>query len=157
MFTGRTDVEAEVPILWPPDVKSWPIGKDPDAGKDWGQEKRVTEDEMLEWRHWCNGLELGQTLGDSKGQGGLPQRVRVTKSQTWLSDWKTTTKRPDIHHCEWIKILLKKRIQLLGTVQGASGGAGEVLGDTGADDGKLDKTKNFVKSKEIGGSNWKVH
>ena len=80
-----------------------------------------------------------------------------SQSQTWLSDWKTTTKRPDIHHCEWIKILLKKRIQLLGTVQGASGGAGEVLGDTGADDGKLDKTKNFVKSREIGGSNWKVH
>ena len=49
---GRTDVEAETPILWPPDAKSWLIGKDPDAGKDWGQEKGTTEDEMVAWHHW---------------------------------------------------------------------------------------------------------
>ena len=53
MFTGRTDVEAETPILWPPDVKSWLIGKDPDAGKDWGQEEKgTTEDEMVGWHQW---------------------------------------------------------------------------------------------------------
>ena len=56
MFTGRTDAEAEIPILWPPHVKSWLIGKDPDAGTDWGQEEKgTTEDEMVGWHHWLNG------------------------------------------------------------------------------------------------------
>ena len=60
MFIGRTDVEAETPIFWPPDVKSWLIWKDPDAGKDWGQEERgMTEDEMVGWHHWLNGHEFG--------------------------------------------------------------------------------------------------
>ena len=69
-FIGRTDAEA--PILWPPDVKSQLIGKDPDAGKDWGQkEKEVTEDEMVGWHHWLNGHEFGQTPGDGDGQGSL--------------------------------------------------------------------------------------
>ena len=59
MFTGRTDVEAETPILWLPDAKSWLIWKDPDAGKDWGQEKKeTTEDEMVGWHHWLDGHEL---------------------------------------------------------------------------------------------------
>ena len=60
VFIGRTDVEAETPILWPPDVKSWLIWKDPEAGKDWGQEeKRATEDEMAGWHHRLNGHEFG--------------------------------------------------------------------------------------------------
>ena len=60
MFIGRTDVEAETPILWPPAAKSWLIGKDPDAGKDWGQEdKGTTEDEMVEWHHRVNGHGFG--------------------------------------------------------------------------------------------------
>ena len=72
IFTGRTDVEAETPILWPPDVKNWLIGKDPDAGKDWRQEeKRTIEDEMVGWHHQLNGHEFEQTLGDSEGQGSL--------------------------------------------------------------------------------------
>ena len=59
VFTGKTDVEAEAPILWPPDVKSWLIGKDPDAGKDWGrEEKGTTEDEMVGWHHQLNGYEF---------------------------------------------------------------------------------------------------
>ena len=59
MFIGRTDVEAETPILWPPDVKSWLIGKDPDVRKDWGQEEKgTTEDEMVGWHHWCSGHEF---------------------------------------------------------------------------------------------------
>ena len=71
-FTGRTDAEAEAPILWPLDAKNWLIGKDPDAGKDWGQkEKRVSEDEMAGWHHQCNEHELGQTPRDGGGQGGL--------------------------------------------------------------------------------------
>ena len=72
IFTGRTDDEAEGPILWPPVAKSWFTGKDLDAGKDWRQEKKgTTEDEMVRWHHLLNGHEFEQTLGDSKGQGSL--------------------------------------------------------------------------------------
>ena len=72
IFTGRTDAEVEAPVLWPPDAKSRLIGKDPDAGIDWGQEdKGVTEDEIVGWHHWINGHEFEQTLGDSEGQGSL--------------------------------------------------------------------------------------
>ena len=72
VFTGRTDVEAETPILWPPDVKSWLICKDPDAGKDWSQvEKGTTEDEMAGWHHWLDGCESEWTLGVGDGQGDL--------------------------------------------------------------------------------------
>ena len=60
------------PVLCPPEGKSQPIGKDPDAGKDWGQEEKgTTEDEMVGWHHWLNGHELEQTPGDGDGQGGL--------------------------------------------------------------------------------------
>ena len=72
VFTGRTDVEAETPILWPPDTKSWLIGKDPDAGKDWGrEEKGMTEDEMVGWHHYLDGHGFEWTLGVGDGQGGL--------------------------------------------------------------------------------------
>ena len=70
IFIGRTDAEA--PILCPPDVKSQLIGKDPDAGKDWRQEKKgAAEDEMVGWHHRLNGHEFEQALGDGEGQGGL--------------------------------------------------------------------------------------
>ena len=70
IFIGRTDVEAEAPILWPPHAKNWLTGKDCDAGKDWRQEKKeVTEDEMVGWHHWLSGHEFEQALGDSEGQG----------------------------------------------------------------------------------------
>ena len=70
IFIGRTDAEA--PILQLPDLNSQLVGKDPDAGRDWWQEKkRVTEDEMVGWHHWLNGHESGQTLGDGEGQGSL--------------------------------------------------------------------------------------
>ena len=72
IFIGRTDAEAETPILWPSDRKSWLIWKDPDARKDWGQEEKgTTEDEMVELNHWHNGHGFGWTLGDGDGQGGL--------------------------------------------------------------------------------------
>ena len=72
IFIGRTDAEAEPPILWPPDVKSWLIWKDPNAGKDWRQkEKRMTEDEMAGWHHRLNGLESEWTPGVGDGQGNL--------------------------------------------------------------------------------------
>ena len=67
----RTDAEAETSTLWPPDVKSWLIWKDPDAGKDWGQEKGMKEDEMVWWHHRLNGHGFGWTPGVGDRQGGL--------------------------------------------------------------------------------------
>ena len=78
IFIGRTGAEAEPPILWLPGKKSWLIGKDPDAGKDWGQdEKGVTEHEIIEWHHWLNGHKFEQTPRDSEGQWSL----------AWCSSW----------------------------------------------------------------------
>ena len=72
VFIGRTDVEAETPILWPPDAKSWLIWKDPDAGEDWRWDKKgLTEDEMVGWHHQLHGHEFWKTLGIGDGQGGL--------------------------------------------------------------------------------------
>ena len=93
IFIRKTDAEAEAPILWLLHVKSWLIRKDPDAGKDWRQEKKGTTDkEMVGWHHWLNGQEfehLWEMVKDREvwhaaGDG-------VTKSETWLSDWTTTT------------------------------------------------------------------
>ena len=71
-FIGRTDVEAETPVLWPPHVKSWLIGKDPNAWEDWGQEEKgMTEDEMVGWHHQLNGHGFRGTPGVSDGQEGL--------------------------------------------------------------------------------------
>ena len=76
IYIGRNicwiDAEAEAPILWPPDAKSWLIRKDPDAGKEWGEEEKgVTEDEMVGWDHWLNGHKFGWTPRDGEGQGNL--------------------------------------------------------------------------------------
>ena len=82
IFIGRTDAEAETPILWPPDAQSWLIWKDPDARKDWGQEEKGTiEDEMAGWHHRLNGHEFEWTPGVGDGQGSLVCcSLRVTKS-----------------------------------------------------------------------------
>ena len=90
IFTERT--EADGPILWLPDVKSWLTGKDPDAGKDWGQkEKGATEDEIAGWHHRLNGLEFKQTPGNSERQGSLMccSPRSSTENQTWLRNWTT--------------------------------------------------------------------
>ena len=72
VFIGRTDVEAETPIICPPDAKSWLAEKDPDAGRDWGQEEKgTTEDKKVGWHHRLNGHGFGWTLGVGDGQGGL--------------------------------------------------------------------------------------
>ena len=72
IFNGRTDVEAETPILWPPDAKSWLIGKNLDARKEWRQEEKgVTEDEIVGWHHQLNGHESEQALRVGDGQGSL--------------------------------------------------------------------------------------
>ena len=94
ILIGRTD--AAVPILWPTDVKSQLIGKDPDAGKDWGQEqKQATEYEMIGWHHWLSGNESEQTPGDSEGQGSLvhcsPWGCKELGRTEQLNDWTTAT------------------------------------------------------------------
>ena len=72
IFIGRTDAEAEAPILWPPEAKNWLFGKDPDAGKNWRQEeRRRTEDKIVGWRHQLDGDEFEQALGVGDGQGSL--------------------------------------------------------------------------------------
>ena len=72
IFTRRNDAEAETPILWPPDLKHWLTGKDPDAGKDWRQEEKgTTEDGMVGWHHWLYGHKFEQALGVGDGQGSL--------------------------------------------------------------------------------------
>ena len=86
IFIGRTDAEAETPILWPPDV-NWLIWKDLDAGKDWRQkEKEMTKDEMFGWHHWLDEHEFEQALGFDDGQGSLPC-CSPWVAKTWLSDW----------------------------------------------------------------------
>ena len=93
IFIGRTDIEAEVPILWPPDVKKWLTGKDPDAGKDWRrEEKGMTEDEMVGWHHRLDGCEFEQASGIG-GQGSLvccsPQGRKesdITKQLNWINN-----------------------------------------------------------------------
>ena len=95
VFIGRTDVEAETPILWPPDEKRWLIWKDLDAGKDWGQEeKRTTEDEVVGWHHWLNGHEFGWTSGVGDGQGGL-ECCSSWGRRVW-HDWATELNRTDV-------------------------------------------------------------
>ena len=93
VYIGRTD--AETPLLWPPDANSWLIGKDPDAGKDWGHKKRATKDEVVGWHRWFSGDELGQSPGDSEGQGewraavhGAAKTWRMNNSNnSFLSFW----------------------------------------------------------------------
>ena len=88
VFTGRTDAEAEIPILWPPDAKSWLIWKDPDAGKDWGQENGTTEDEMVRWHQQPVDMGLGELQGLVMDREAWRAVVHgVAKSQTRLSDW----------------------------------------------------------------------
>ena len=93
-LADRTDAEASV--LWPPDVKSWLIWKDPDAEKDWGQEEKgTTEDEMVGWDHRLNGREFEQALGVGDGRRSLvmDRKPGVSKSQIPLSDWTTASFR----------------------------------------------------------------
>ena len=87
IFIGRTDVEAEAPILWPSDAKSQLNGKDPDAGKDWRQEEKgMREDEMAGWHHWLKGHEFEQTLWDNEEEASLACGVHgVAKSPTQLN------------------------------------------------------------------------
>ena len=99
MFIGRTDAEAETPILWPPHAKGWLIWKDSDVGRDWGQEEKgMTEDEMAGWHHWLDGHEFEWTLGVDDGQGGLACCDSWgSQSRTWLSNL-TELNWTEAHH-----------------------------------------------------------
>ena len=99
IFIGRTDAKAEIPIFWPPDAKSWLIGKDPDAGKDWRQEEKGTiEDEMVGWHHRLNGHEF-ESSGVGDGQGSLlccsPWGHRV--GHDWVTEWTELNSRKFRH------------------------------------------------------------
>ena len=89
VFIGRTEVEAETLILWPPDAKSWLIWKDLNPGKDWGQEEKgTTEDEMVGWHHWLDGHEFEHVLGAGDGQG-KPGVLQSVGSQKVRHNWAT--------------------------------------------------------------------
>ena len=100
VFIGRTGVEAETPVLWPPDVKNWLIWKDPDAGKDWGQEEKgTTEDEMVEWHHRLDGHGFGWTLGVGDGQGGLEYCGSWGRKESGTTEWLNWTLIKEQKHC----------------------------------------------------------
>ena len=101
---GRTEAEAEAPVLWRPDVKNWLIGKDPHAGKDWRQEEKgTTENEMVGWHHWLNGHGIGWTPGVGDGPGGLVccaswgcKELDMTEQLNWTERFsKGTCRRPN--------------------------------------------------------------
>ena len=113
IFIRRTDCVAEAPILWPPDSNSCLIGKDPAAGKNWGQEKAAREDEMVGRHYWLNGHEFEQTQGNSERQTSLACCSSWSHSQTWLSNWTTAAvhiknKKPEN---KWSACLFKNHIQ----------------------------------------------
>ena len=92
VFIGRTDAKAETPILWPPHAKSWLIGKDYDAGRDWGkEEKGTTEDEMAGWHHQLDGHESEWTPGDVDRQGGLACCNSYGSKESDMTEWLNWT------------------------------------------------------------------
>jgi len=100
-FFGRNDAKAETPVLWPPHVKSWLIGKDSDAGRDWGQEEKgTTEDEMAGWHHWLDGCESEWTPGIGDGQGGL------VCCDSWGHKESDTTER--LNWTDWQEKIIQK-------------------------------------------------
>ena len=99
IFIGKTDAEADAPILWPPDVKSWLVGKAPDAGKYWRQEEKgATEDEMVGWHHWLNRHEFEETSRDSEGEGSL-----ACCSPWGCKEWDTQTRMSDETKTAWLE------------------------------------------------------
>ena len=87
-FFGRNDAKAETPVLWPPHAKSWLIGKDSDAGRDWGQEEKGTaEHEMAGWHHWLDGHESQWIPGVGVGQGGLACCDSWGRKESAMTEW----------------------------------------------------------------------
>ena len=101
IFIGRTDAEAETPILWPPDVKNWCTGNDPNAGKDWNQkEKGTTENEMVGWHHRLDGHEFEQALGVGDGQGSLACFNPWAFKDLDMTEWLEWTELNWLKNCE---------------------------------------------------------
>ena len=95
--------KAETPVLWPPPAKSWLIGKDSDAGRDWGQEEKgTTEDKMAGWHHWLDGREFEWTLGDGDGQGGLACCHSWGRKESDMTEWLNWTELNDLIHIHLI-------------------------------------------------------
>ena len=119
-FFGR-NAKAETPVLWPPHMKNWLIGKDSDAGRDWGQEEKgTTEDEMVGWHHWHNGHESEWTLGVGDGQGGLgccnSWRCKESDTTEWLNWTQSTISQiriqqwlRDCPYCHWLPSWVKEQ------------------------------------------------
>ena len=94
------------PVFWLSDVNSWLIGKVPDAGKDWGQkEKKASEDEMFGWNHWCNGDELGQTLGDGEAQAGLACCSPRGRKESDMTGLLNNNEFVPTHPCLWVAMV----------------------------------------------------
>ena len=111
IFIGRTDAEAETPVLWPPDAKNWLIGRDSGVGKDWRQEEKgMTEDEMVGWHHWLNGHEYKQAPGIGDGEGSL------ACCSPWGHKESVTTERLD-----WTELSLSLLQEIFST-QGSNPG-----------------------------------
>ena len=118
VFFGRTDAKAETPVLWPPHAKSWLIGKDSDAGRDWRQEEKgMTEDVMVGCHHWLDAHEFGWTPGGGDGQGGLAccdsWRRKESDTTEWLNwtelNWREIREKRE-EQCskkKWLKNFLK--------------------------------------------------
>ena len=105
IFIWRTDPEAEAPILWPPDVNSWLIRKDPDVGKDWRQEEKgTTEDEMVGCYHWLNEHEFEQAPRDSEGQGSLACCRPWGHKESDMTEWLNSNLAPEMQKSaeEWL-------------------------------------------------------
>ena len=116
-FFGGNDAEAETPVLWPPHAKSWLIGKDSDAGRDWGQEEKgLTEDKMAGWYHWLDGHKSQWTLGVG-GQGGLAccspwgrKELDTTEWLNWIlsfgNTWQCSDRQPLKYRLSWLRQLV---------------------------------------------------
>ena len=96
IFIGRTDAEAETPILWLPDTNSQILRKGPDAGKDWSQEEKMTENKMVWWHHWLNGCEFEQTPGDGEGQGSLVCFSAWGRKESDMTERPNNSKRAEL-------------------------------------------------------------
>ena len=108
-------LKLKLPILWPPDVKSWLIGKDPDAGKDWRQEEKgMTEDEMVGWHHWLDGHKFEQSPGEGYGQGGLACCSPWScKESDIMSDWTELILSRTFYRVKRITVLLIEVVRVL--------------------------------------------
>ena len=108
VFIGRTDAEAETPILWPPDAKSWLIGKDPDSGEDWRlEEKGMTEDEMAGWHHWLDESEFEQAPGVGDGQEGLACCRPWDHKESDVTEWLNWTESLQLSSFQYIHIVVQ--------------------------------------------------